>query len=547
MSKNKKAIAVYLDDSDIMETEFSWLYKTWKLWSLDKEYDLVVYYNPPAGKRIEKFVDVVKISMAPIRMALQYKFLNSHYFCLDEWSEPLKKYDYLLKTDCDVFLTHNLKGYEPSKLLVGQGGYYDTDDENKINFIKKISNDFNLKYRHMSNVGASFFGKTNLVLNLVKNQAIITEHILNKYFNENDVDLESVFKKEISSMIAGEVTVNGCLTNQHINLYTLDHKCWETTKIGSDVLHIHAWHTTQKWSKHDYFNGKYKDWVVKEEDMYKSAANYCQFISNIPLKKYEVAEFKNDGGILITLPNHKYSQTFKNRDNHEVMFRKIHSYLIDNLIIKNNIIDLGAWIGDNSIPWSKKIKGKVFSIDPSEGNCEFINEVCFLNEINNIKTIQKAISDQNKTISTKLEFGDKLHHCSFEENEEGKTIIDSYSLDYLEENNEIYDIGYIHLDVEGMEFTVIKGSIKIIEKYKPIITFEQHLNSDDYKGLSNFLIEKDYEICMINESLPGCYPDCRNFIAIPKDQKYVFDKIRVFFNDGLILIDFKTNNLKEFL
>lgn len=85
--------------------------------------------------------------------------MNSHYFCLDEWSETLKKYDYLLKTDCDVFLTHNLKGYEPSKLLVGEGGYYDTDDENKINFIKKISNDFNLKYRHMSNVGASFLVK----------------------------------------------------------------------------------------------------------------------------------------------------------------------------------------------------------------------------------------------------------------------------------------------------------------------------------------------------------------------------------------------------
>ena len=37
----------------------------------------------------------------------------------------------------------------------------------------------------MSNVGASFFGRTDYILALVKKQAIITEHILNKYFNEN--------------------------------------------------------------------------------------------------------------------------------------------------------------------------------------------------------------------------------------------------------------------------------------------------------------------------------------------------------------------------
>jgi hypothetical protein len=53
---------------------------------------------------------------------------------------------------------------------------------------------------------------------------------------------------------------------------------------------------------------------------------------------------------------------FKKRDNHEVMFRRINTYLIKNKIIKNNIIDLGAWIGDNSIPWAKNIDGTVYAI-----------------------------------------------------------------------------------------------------------------------------------------------------------------------------------------
>ena len=542
-----KAIAVFVDTNKKMITEFSWLWKSWKYHNLNKEYDLIVYHHPDIEQDLQIFDGIFTVAMKPIRMGNEYKFLNSHYFCLDEWSEPLKKYDYLLKTDCDVFLTHNLKGYLPSKLHIGQGGFYDSEDEKKIDFIKKISLNFNIKYRHMSNIGASFFGKTNQVLGLVKNQIMVTEHILNNYFIETDIDQESGFHKGISSMIAGEIVVNGLLIQQHINLYTLDSKCWETTEIGSDVLHIHAWHSSQKWSKHAFFNGEYNDWIVNEDDMYKSAAHYCQFFANLNSSNYETITFQNDGGVTIKLPRHKYSNVFKTRDNHEVMFRKIHSFLMDKGHIQKNIIDLGSWIGDNTIPWSKKINGVIFAIDPSEGNGEFINQVCILNNIKNIVTIQKAISDRNKTISTKLEFGDKLHHCSFEETEFGKTKVDSYSLDYLDQIGEISNIGYIHLDVEGMEFTVIKGSVDIIEKYKPIISFEQHINSDDYLGLSNFLIEKGYEICMINESLPGCYPDCRNFLAIPSESKNIFDDVREYFQDQNLLIDFKTNNLKELI
>jgi len=544
---NKKAIAVFVDNSKKMLTEFSWLWKTWKHHKLNDEYDLIVYHHPNIEQDLQIFDGIYTVAMKPIRMGNEYKFLNSHYFCLDEWSEPLKKYEYLFKTDCDVFLTHNLKGYTPSKIHIGQGGFYNSEDEKKIEFIKKISSDFNLKYRHMSNIGASFFGKTNQVLGLVKNQIVVTEHILNNFFKEGDEDKESGFHKGVSSMIAGEVVLNGLCIQQHVNLYTIDSKCWENTEIGSDVLHIHAWHSSQKWSKHAFFNGEYNDWVVNEEDKNKNAANYCQYFATLQSENYNITNFTNDGNISIKLPNHKYSNVFKTRDKHEVMFRKIHSFLIDNELIKDNFIDLGAWIGDNSIPWSKKIKGTIFSIDPSEGNCDFINKVCKVNEINNVKTIQKAISDKNKTISTKLEFGDKLHHCSFEESEEGKTKIESYSLDYLNQNGEIFNIGYIHLDVEGMEFTVIKGAVEIIEKYKPVISFEQHLNSDDYKGLSNFLIQKGYEICMINESLPGCYPDCRNFLAIPNDRISIIDEIRNHFQNQNLLLDFKTNNLKELI
>jgi FkbM family methyltransferase len=92
------------------------------------------------------------------------------------------------------------------------------------------------------------------------------------------------------------------------------------------------------------------------------------------------------------------------------MFRRINTFLIKNKIIKNNIIDLGAWIGDNSIPWARNVDDRiVYAIDPSPDNCDFINKTCELNKIKNVKIIQSAISNVNEILTT----NDDLHHCSF--------------------------------------------------------------------------------------------------------------------------------------
>ena len=72
----------------------------------------------------------------------------------------------------------------------------------------------------------------------------------------------------------------------------------------------------------------------------------------------------------------------------------------NNIINKDkNFIDLGAWIGDNSLPWAKLLKklngnGIIYAIDPSEYNCNFIEKTANLNQLStNIKTIQKAKSN----------------------------------------------------------------------------------------------------------------------------------------------------------
>lgn len=234
--------------------------------------------------------------------------------------------------------------------------------------------------------------------------------------------------------------------------------------------------------------------------------------------------FTNDNHSEILLIEHPLSQIFASRDNHEVLFRRIHTYLINTGIIKNNIIDLGAWIGDNTIPWAKSIDKKsidkksieaktIYAMDPSPDNCEFIRQMCHKNQVSNVKVIQTAVSNCCETLST----NDDMYHCTFAADESGRNKVDAVSLDHLFLINEITNIGYIHLDVEGMEYKVLLGSKKIIETYKPIITFEQHLEIDDYNLILNYLTELNYTVYLIDEVLPGCRPDCRNSIAFPSE------------------------------
>ena len=226
--------------------------------------------------------------------------------------------------------------------------------------------------------------------------------------------------------------------------------------------------------------------------------------------------FTNDNDVEVKLIKHRISRIFSTRDKHEIMFRRINTFLINEKIIQKNIIDLGGWIGDNSIPWAINLpESTIYCIDPSGNNIRFIKDMCALNRISNLKTIQVAVSDKIETLTT----NGNIDHCSFvynNPNNDGKKKEYAVSLDSLHDDGDIKDIGMIHLDVEGMEYRVMKGGELLIDKYLPIITYEQHIELDDTEIIKKFLKSKKYIIYMIDEILPGCRLDCRNFIAFPE-------------------------------
>jgi FkbM family methyltransferase len=238
-----------------------------------------------------------------------------------------------------------------------------------------------------------------------------------------------------------------------------------------------------------------------------------------------IINFIHEGQTKIKITSaHENDEQFSKRVNHEVMFRKIiYDCIVNNLIdVNKNMIDTGCWIGDNTLVWAKLIqqgKGVVYAIDPSTYNLDYINSLATLNDLNNIQCFEAALSDKVE----ELNYQGSINHNSFIEcglrPYKGDKFLMSTYLDLMYEQGTIKDIDFIHLDVEGMEYKVICGGSKTIEKCRPIVTFELHIDIDKEQNLIyNHFKNLDYTVFMIDEILPGCRYDCRNFLAIPKER-----------------------------
>jgi len=244
-----------------------------------------------------------------------------------------------------------------------------------------------------------------------------------------------------------------------------------------------------------------------KEDNINNDLKKIIFINDNNIELYIPSDFKDINNI-----SYKWFPIFNYVRDNEMKTRLLVNDLITNNLIDNkkNIIDSGAFIGDNSLPWAKNINGTVYAIDPSINNKNLITYLANINKINNIIFYQEVLADSIKKIS----YNGDLDFNTFINNEGANEIITT-SLDELYKNGKINNIDFIHLDVEGLEYEVFLGSIELINKYNPIIIFEQHIISDiDINNILDLLKNLNYIIYLIDEQT-GSRKDCRNLLAIP--------------------------------
>jgi|GEM_PF-2666661 len=232
--------------------------------------------------------------------------------------------------------------------------------------------------------------------------------------------------------------------------------------------------------------------------------------AQIKLPKLSVGEVLFGYGITI-----KRNFDYHTRPHAEVLLRKTIYELYEQgyLSADKSIIDIGSWIADNSLVWARGLTNDavVFAIDPSPENQAYGKKIAEINNIENIKWIEAVCTEK---AGEKLDFDGSLDHASFKAQDNSDRYLVSSTLDQIVNDAKNIAIGLLHVDVEGFELNVLKGASELISRDKPVISFEQHISKEDVGAVSQFLKSHGYRIFMINEVLPGCSLDCRNFLAL---------------------------------
>lgn len=209
------------------------------------------------------------------------------------------------------------------------------------------------------------------------------------------------------------------------------------------------------------------------------------FIFNAIFNIYPIP--KKDEIIATKMHTKMYLIPYDSGISKELKIFKIHEPLTTKILIrelkrmKNTesrvvVVDIGSNIGYYSILEAKVLgkKGIVISIEPVKRNFRYLLKNIKINRIKNVKTINIALSDRNGLAKMIISHGSNWaailngNHSNLYpiENVRVKTgdkLFKSFT-----------KIDLIRMDVEGHEYHVIKGLLKVIKKNTPDLLIEIH-------------------------------------------------------------------------
>ena len=159
------------------------------------------------------------------------------------------------------------------------------------------------------------------------------------------------------------------------------------------------------------------------------------------------------------------------------------------------VFDIGAQAGYFTLVASRLTgsNGQVVAFEPLPENVCFIDEHCRLNNCNNVQLLEVAVAGSNRKR--------KFHaHNAFmgHFSNEGSLEVEVVALDKLAIKNEISPPNVMKIDVEGMEYWVLRGGENLIQQSRPVIFIATHGKGNQARVLK-LLQEWEYEVLMIGK------------------------------------------------
>lgn len=221
--------------------------------------------------------------------------------------------------------------------------------------------------------------------------------------------------------------------------------------------------------------------------------------------------------------------------------------IILNFIKEGDIVfDIGANIGCFTVPMAKKVglKGKVISFEPQPFIKKLLLENIKSNNIDNVKIMNQGLGLKEQIFaladidySSTGNFGGVgliTDNSSFTKiKSRRKHQIKVVKLDKF---LHLRKCNFLKLDAENMDYDVLRGGKKFLEKYRPTLWVE---NQKKYPNqINKFLLENDYKPYWVSTMFYN--PDnffindnnyykniaTFNILAIPNEKNFIVDKER---------------------
>ncbi len=277
-------IACYIDNTTDMLTEFGWLVKSWLYSGSWFTSDIVAFHHPnilPPALPRERGVTYVPLSPFVEKHPewSDYPFINSIGFMSEPEAGILANYKYILKTDCDCFLTPYFPTLRPRLTTFGAGQY--TRVPSVTVRLAQVAEKWKIE-PIFTNIGSTVMGFSNRVLMYSQIHLEYCRKLRTEEFTEEELKREGLgewpgWYKGVLSMYAGQLAAQAYF-GMAMNIGGLDCHCMSHDPISPSDYHIHAWHSYEHFSKLNWRKGKYRGYDMDNLDITR-IADYCLWIA----------------------------------------------------------------------------------------------------------------------------------------------------------------------------------------------------------------------------------------------------------------------------
>jgi len=182
-------------------------------------------------------------------------------------------------------------------------------------------------------------------------------------------------------------------------------------------------------------------------------------------------------------------------------------FLVNYLPRGGTFIDAGANVGSYTFNLASRMDS-VIAVEASRQNASIIQATCTLNNLFNIKVYINALhNNDNETIDLYISpdtCGNNslfiMDNCSRTES------VNTITIDTICAENNIKDVRFIKIDIEGAEYFCLQGAINTIERDHPVILCELNSRAAKHAGynlsvLADFFKDQSYYPFMLNKEM----------------------------------------------